>query len=129
MILLLTTFAALAAEPCPTLATGDAILAGVIVDGHLSCDGVLTSTSNINARHADLLTAQAATEKADAALATAQAEAEAAATERDGEHIALVACQAALTEATRGKRVPGWVPYALGVGTGVGACWLSPGAH
>jgi len=135
-VTLLLLFTALAAEPCPVVAQGAPLPPGTVESGRLACDGVLVSTSDLASLRADLLQAQAAEQRALAELererakvAILEGEVEAVSAERDGEHIARVAAQAALESLTRTRPpVPGWVAVASGAGLGLGACWLAPGA-
>ena len=135
-MILLVIAHALAAEPCPVVAEGEPVPAGVVVAGRLACDGVLASTSDLASVRAELelVRAQVAEGQAEllrtqAALARAEGETQAAQAERDGEHIARVAAEAAIQAlAEQRQPVPAWVAVAGGTALGLGACWLAPGA-
>lgn len=132
MIAVLLLGAALAAAPCPHLAQGDQVPAGVVVAGRLACDGVVAPTAAVAARAQELALVQADLEHARAAQARLEGEVAALTAERDAEHVARVAAEAALAAhqaAPRPRPLPQAVQVGGGVLLGLGACWLAPGAH
>jgi hypothetical protein len=135
MILFLATALAFA-NPCPVLAQGEPIPAGVVESGRLACDGVLLATADLASLRAELLRTQAAEQRAlaeverqRAQVALLEGEVQAVSAERDGERIARIAAQAAVESISSTRPpVPTWVAVAGGAGLGLGACWLAPGA-
>lgn len=131
---MLTLFAllslALAAEPCPGLAEGDPVPAGVVVGGRLACDGLLLATEDARAALVAEQEALVQVAQLEGRLSQVQAQLDA-----EQEHRRLAELRAAVAEARLdlaptppARPLPAWVPVVGGAALGLSACWLAPGA-
>lgn len=136
MIALLAIAAALAADPCPGLhgptdaSAGSPVPDGVVVAGRLACDGLLLSTEDARAPlvHAQELELELVAVRQELVAARAALELEREA-RRDAELQARVAeSRLDLAQPAPARRLPAWLPVAGGVGLGLAACWVAPGA-